>query len=50
MAGPLQGLRIIEMGQLIAIPFAMKMLADMGAQVIRLESTQRLQSLSLIHI
>ena len=44
MAGPLQGLRIIEMGQLIAIPFAMKMLADMGAQVVRLESTQRLES------
>ena len=44
MQGPLEGLRIIEMGQLIAIPFAMKMLADMGAQVIRLESTGRLES------
>jgi benzylsuccinate CoA-transferase BbsF subunit len=32
------------MGQLIAIPFSMKMLADMGAQVIRLESTGRLES------
>jgi benzylsuccinate CoA-transferase BbsF subunit len=32
------------MGQLIAIPFAMKMLADMGAQVIRLESVARLES------
>ena len=32
------------MGQLIAIPFAMKLLADMGAQVIRLESTRRLES------
>ena len=42
--GPLHGVRIIEMGQLIAIPFAMKMLADMGAQVIRLESTGRLES------
>ena len=42
--GPLQGVRIVEMGQLIAIPFAMKMLADMGAQVIRLESTGRLES------
>ena len=42
--GPLQGIRIVEMGQLIAIPFAMKMLADMGAQVIRLESTGRLES------
>ena len=42
--GPLKGVRIIEMGQLIAIPFAMKLLADMGAQVIRLESTRRLES------
>ena len=42
--GPLQGVRVVEMGQLIAIPFAMKLLADMGAQVIRLESTGRLES------
>lgn len=41
---PLAGVRIIEMGQLIAIPYAMKLLADMGAQVIRLESCQRLES------
>ena len=44
MAGPLQGVRIVEMGQLIAIPSAMKWLADMGAEVIRLESVQRLES------
>jgi len=44
MPGPLSGVRVIEMGQLIAIPWAMKMLADMGAQVIRLESCQRLES------
>lgn len=42
--GPLHGIRVVEMGQLIAIPFAMKLLADMGAQVIRLESTRRLES------
>jgi len=42
--GPLEGVRAIEMGQLIAIPFASKMLADMGAQVIRLESTRRVES------
>ena len=42
--GPLHGVRVVEMGQLIAIPFAMKLLADMGAQVIRLESTGRLES------
>ena len=41
---PLAGIRVVEMGQLIAIPFATKMLADMGAQVIRLESTQRVES------
>ena len=41
---PLEGVRIVEMGQLIAIPWAMKMLADMGAQVIRLESCERLES------
>ena len=42
--GPLHGVRVVEMGQLIAIPFAMKLLADMGAEVIRLESTRRLES------
>ena len=42
--GPLRGVRVVEMGQLIAIPFAMKLMADMGAQVIRLESTRRLES------
>lgn len=41
---PLNGVRIVEMGQLIAIPWAMKMLGDMGAQVIRMESCQRLES------
>ncbi|MEK7807033.1 MAG: CoA transferase, partial [Chloroflexota bacterium] len=44
MAAPLEGVRVIEMGQLIAIPWAMKMLADMGAEVIRLESCQRLET------
>ena len=43
-SGPLHGVRVVEMGQLIAIPFAMKLLADMGAQVIRIESTRRLES------
>lgn len=44
MPGPLEGVRILEMGQLIAIPWSIKMLADMGAQVIRLESCQRLEA------
>lgn len=40
-SGPLQGLRIIEMGQLIAGPFAAKTLADFGAEVIKIEPPQR---------
>lgn len=43
MALPLEGIRIVEMGQLIAIPHAIKLLADMGAQVIRIESCVRLE-------
>jgi len=34
---PLKGLRVIELGQLIAGPFAAKMLADFGAEVIKVE-------------
>ena len=35
--GPLAGLRVIELGQLIAGPFAGKTLADFGADVIKVE-------------
>jgi formyl-CoA transferase len=35
--GPLQGLKVIELGQLIAGPFAAKTLADFGAEVIKIE-------------
>jgi formyl-CoA transferase len=34
---PLQGLKVIELGQLIAGPFAAKTLADFGADVIKIE-------------
>jgi formyl-CoA transferase len=34
---PLQGIRVLEMGQLIAGPFAGKMLAEFGAHVIKIE-------------
>ena len=40
--GALEGLRVVEMGQLIAIPFAAKLLGDMGAEVIRIESCTRM--------
>ncbi len=33
----LQGLKVLEMGQLIAGPFAAKTLADFGAEVIKIE-------------
>ena len=43
VTGALNGVRIVEFGQLIAIPFATKLLADMGAEVIRIESCTRLE-------
>ena len=36
-AGPLAGLRVIEMGQLIAGPFCGQLLGDFGAEVIKVE-------------
>jgi formyl-CoA transferase len=35
--GPLHGIKVIELGQLIAGPFAAKTLADFGAEVIKIE-------------
>jgi len=35
--GPLSGLKVVEMGQLIAGPFAAKTLADFGADVVKIE-------------
>lgn len=36
-AGPLAGVRVVEMGQLIAGPFCGQLLGDMGADVIKIE-------------
>ncbi len=36
--GPLAGIRIVEFGQFIAVPAATMLLADMGAEVIKVES------------
>jgi crotonobetainyl-CoA:carnitine CoA-transferase CaiB-like acyl-CoA transferase len=37
MSLPLEGIKVIEMGQLIAGPFAAKILAEFGAEVIKIE-------------
>ncbi len=36
--GPLSGLRVVEVGDLVTAPFATKILADLGATVLKVES------------
>ena len=38
MTGPLKGIRVIEIGTLIAAPFAARMMAEFGAEVIKIEA------------
>jgi crotonobetainyl-CoA:carnitine CoA-transferase CaiB-like acyl-CoA transferase len=38
MHGPLKGIRIIEIGTLIAAPFAARLMAEFGAEVIKVEA------------
>lgn len=42
LQGPLRGVRVIELGSIIAGPFATRLLADMGAEVIKVEAPDRL--------
>ncbi|MFP3247112.1 MAG: CoA transferase, partial [Paraburkholderia sp.] len=41
MTSPLSGVRVLELGQLIAGPFAGKMLAEFGADVIKIEPPEK---------
>lgn len=36
-SGPLEGVRVVELGQLLAGPFAGRLLGDMGAEIIKVE-------------
>lgn len=38
MAGPLHGIRVVEIGTLIAAPFAARLFAEFGAEVIKIEA------------
>jgi crotonobetainyl-CoA:carnitine CoA-transferase CaiB-like acyl-CoA transferase len=38
LSGPLTGIRVIELGTLIAAPFASRMLAEFGADIIKVEA------------
>ena len=46
----LEGVRVLTLEQVHALPWGTSFLADLGAQVIRVESLVHLQDLSLIHI
>ena len=37
IAAPLSGLRVLELGQVLAAPFAGAVFADLGAEVVKLE-------------
>jgi crotonobetainyl-CoA:carnitine CoA-transferase CaiB-like acyl-CoA transferase len=38
VSGPLQGIRVVEIGTLIAAPFAARLMAEFGADVIKIEA------------
>ena len=38
MTAPLSGIKVIEIGTLIAAPFAARLMAEFGAEVIKIES------------
>ena len=48
MAGPLQGIKILDFTTLLPGPYATMMLADMGAEVLRVVSGTRLDLTTLL--
>ncbi|TCG01671.1 carnitine dehydratase [Paraburkholderia strydomiana] len=40
MSGPLQGIRVVEIGTLIAAPFAARLMAEFGADVVKIEAPE----------
>ena len=40
MAGVLEGVRVLELGQVLAGPFAGAILADLGAEVVKIERVE----------
>ncbi len=48
MSGPLASLKVLDFSTLLPGPFASLMLADMGAEVLRIESPTRLDMLRVL--
>ena len=44
-SGPLNGLRVIELGSIVAASFAAQILGDLGAEVIKIEAPGKLDPL-----